>query len=184
MRPLHEKVDKQGKRWRWWLACVLACVLAGAVVIVMMAVASQNEEEASDLAPLTTTKQTSAAVTTTESIHTIPLERLKRAQMHVKKAEIFSAKSWYVPPPPPPPALPVAPPPPSAPPLPFTFLGQIQKPDGKLTIFLSGVNRVYLVSEGETIDNTYHVDGIEDGRLVLTYLPLQIKQYLDLGETS
>lgn len=120
-----------------------------------------------------------AADSGAERVDSLPLERLKRAPMQVKDANAFRAKSWYVPPPPPPPA---PPPPPTAPPLPFTYLGKIQEPNGKLTIFLSGDNRVYLVTAGETINQTYHVDGIEDGKLALTYLPLQIKQFLSMGD--
>ena len=164
------------KRWRWGLGSVTTTL-----VIVMTAAAGQQDKDASDVAQLTTRQPPSAPATAAgaDRIDNISLERLKRARMHVKKVEIFSPKSWYVPPPPPPP---VPPPPPSAPPLPFTFLGKIQEPQGKPTIFLAGENRVYLVREGETIDNTYSVDGIENGKLELTYLPLKIKQYINVGE--
>ena len=163
---------------------------AATLLIVMTAVAGQQDKDASDIDQITKRKQPSAPVSATipvsatatggDRIDSIQLERLKRARMQVKKADIFRSKSWYVPPPPPPPA---PPPPPTAPPLPFTFLGKFQESDGKLTIFLAGENRVYLVGEGETIDNNYHVDGIADGKLELTYLPLKIKQYINLGET-
>lgn len=115
-----------------------------------------------------------------ENIPKLPLERFKRERQRVKKTHVFIAKSWYVPPPPPPP---VPAPAPSAPPLPFTFMGKMQEAGGKLTIYLSDRNRVHLVSGGEIIDDTYRVDGIENGKLALTYLPLQIKQYVVLGET-
>ena len=164
------------KRWRRRLGSVTF-----ALVIVMTAAASQQDKDTGDAAQLTTRQSPSAPATAAgaDNVDKLSLERLKRARMHVKKVEIFGAKSWYVPPPPPPP---VPPPPPSAPPLPFTFLGKIQESEGKPTIFLAGENRVYLVREGETIDNTYSVDGIENGKLELTYLPLKIKQYINMGE--
>ena len=114
-----------------------------------------------------------------EHIDSLSLERLKRARMNVKKSSTFSAKSWYVPTPTP---KPTPTPAPSAPPLPFTYLGKMQEPEGKLTFFLSDGNQMRLVSTGETINDTYSVDGVEGGRLVITYLPLRIKQYLSLGE--
>jgi len=115
-----------------------------------------------------------------ENIAKLPLERFKREREQVKKTHVFIAKSWYVPPPPPPP-LPA--PPPSVPPLPFTFMGKMQETGGKQTIYLAGNNQVYLVSGGEIIDNNYRVDGIENGKLALTYLPLQVKQYIIMGDT-
>ncbi len=122
-----------------------------------------------------------AAVATSsgERIDSLSLERLKRARMNVRKSGTFAAKSWYVPTPTP---KPLPTPPPSAPPLPFTYLGKIQEAQGKLTFFLSDGNQMRLVGTGETINDTYSVDGVEDGRLVLTYLPLHIKQYLSLGD--
>lgn len=123
--------------------------------------------------------EASAPASSGERIDSLSLERLKRARMNVKKSGTFAAKSWYVPTPTP---KPLPTPPPSAPPLPFTYLGKIQEAQGKLTFFLSDGNQMRLVGTGETINDTYSVDGVEDGKLVLTYLPLHIKQYLSLGD--
>lgn len=123
--------------------------------------------------------EASAPLISSEHIDSLSLERLKRARMNVRKSSTFAAKSWYVPTPTP---KPQPTPPPSAPPLPFTYLGKIQEAQGKLTFFLSDGNQMRLVGAGETINDTYSVDGIEDGKLALTYLPLHIKQYLSLGE--
>ncbi|MDD4880630.1 MAG: hypothetical protein PHR30_06340 [Gallionellaceae bacterium] len=97
---------------------------------------------------------------------------------------LFSAKSWYVPPPPPPPPKPLPPPPPMAPPLPFAFMGQYLEPGGHQVIFLVKGDRLYTTSPGEVIDGTYRVEGIQSGQLGLTYLPLNIKQTMFVGETS
>lgn len=164
------------KRWRWGLGTVMVTL-----IIVMTTGANQPAKDVSGVVPPATRHPPvgPAATAKADRIDSIALERLKRERMQVAKAELFHAKSWYVPPPPPPPAPPPAP---TAPPLPFTFLGKMLEPQGKLTIILAGDNRVYLVSEGETIDNTYHVDGVEGGQLALTYLPLQKKQYLNIGD--
>ena len=99
---------------------------------------------------------------------------------------LFSVQSWYVAPPPPPPPPPVAaapPPAPTAPPLPFAFMGSY-RPDGAATptYFLTAGDRVYDVKIGDTLDNTYSVDGIKSGQLLLTYKPLKIQQSLAVGD--
>lgn len=163
-------------RSRLWLTATVAMVVVATTVA-----AGEEDRPAGGSDPFAPRKPQTAPAppAAAEPANGLPLERLKRGRMQVKKTDLFGSKSWYVPPPPPPPE---PPPPPSAPPLPFTFLGKIQEPAGKLTIFLAGANRVFLVTQGETIDDTYRVEGVEDGKLALTYLPLQIKQYLDLGE--
>lgn len=114
----------------------------------------------------------------------VELERLARTQAEAgtEVADVFGATSWYVPPPPPPPRPPAPPPPPTAPPLPFTYLGRYEDAPTKLTILVKG-ERMYTVSEGDVIENTYRVERVEPGLVELTYLPLNIKQSLRTGET-
>lgn len=110
------------------------------------------------------------------------LALLQRPAETKEPGNVFESKSWYVPPPAPPPAklLPPPPPPPTAPPLPFTYLGQYQDKD-KPVIFLVRGDRVLTVKQGEVIDGAYRVDGIVGTSLGLTYLPLNIKQILNIG---
>jgi hypothetical protein len=98
-------------------------------------------------------------------------------------AALFAAHSWYVAPPaaPPAPQIVQAPPPPSAPPLPFAFMGSYMAQDGNPTFFLTAGDRVYDVKVGDTLDNTYSVDGVKAGQLLLTYMPLKIQQSLIVG---
>jgi hypothetical protein len=110
--------------------------------------------------------------------------RLAESAPETGPVDLFAARTWYVPPPPPAPAKPVPPPPPSAPPLPFAFMGQYLEPSGRQVIFLVRGDRLYTTSPGEVIDNTYRVEGIQSGQLGLTYLPLNIKQTLSVGEAS
>jgi hypothetical protein len=99
-------------------------------------------------------------------------------------AALFSVQSWYIAPPAPPPAPVIvqAPPPPSAPPLPFSFMGSYKSQDGIPTFFLTAGDRVYDVKVGDTLDNTYSVDGVKSGQLLLTYMPLKIQQSLAVGD--
>jgi hypothetical protein len=110
----------------------------------------------------------------------LALEPIKRPVLESTKKRLFDSKSWYVPPPPPK-ALP--PPPPSAPPLPFSYMGKMLE-DGRTTIFLTRQNRNFVVTAGDTIESTYRVDEIGAHSMTLTYLPLNIKQTLQIGEAN
>jgi hypothetical protein len=104
----------------------------------------------------------------------------KEGEGETGAANVFSPTSWYVPPPPPPPPPPQPPPKPTAPPLPFTYLGHYEEAPAKLILLVKG-GRIYTVSEGEVIENTYLVGHFTGGSLELTYLPLSIKQSLLVG---
>jgi hypothetical protein len=99
-------------------------------------------------------------------------------------ASLFSPHSWYVAPPPPPPAPVVyqPPPAPTAPPLPFAFMGSYRSQGGGAIYYLTAGDRVYDVKVGDTLDNTYSVDGVKSGQLLLTYMPLKIQQSLAVGD--
>ena len=45
-----------------------------------------------------------------------------------------------------------------------------------------GVSNFNDVKVGDTLDNTYSVDGVKSGRLLLTYMPLKIQQSLAVGD--
>lgn len=70
----------------------------------------------------------------------------------------------------------------SAPPMPYSYLGRYVE-DGKQVILLVRSERIYTVSEGEVLENTYRVERLMRGWLEMTYLPLNIKQTIGTGET-
>lgn len=127
-----------------------------------------------------------------EPLH-VELERLARLQSkpdagsevepEMEIGNVFSATSWYAPPPPPlAPAPATAPPPaPAAPPLPFTYLGRYEDAPTLLAILVKG-ERMYIVAEGDVIEDTYRIERMTPGKVELTYLPLDIKQSLSTGE--
>lgn len=91
----------------------------------------------------------------------------------------FASTSWYVPPPPP---KPEPPPKPTAPPLPFSFMGRYEDPArSAVVVMLTRGDRLYTVSEGDVIDDTYRVERITDRTVELLYLPLKEKQSLQTG---
>jgi hypothetical protein len=71
-------------------------------------------------------------------------------------------------------------PPPQAPPLPFIFMGRLSEARDT-TVFLTMGERNLIVKPGDTIDNTYKVEEVNDTAVVLTYLPMNLRQTLPIG---
>lgn len=112
----------------------------------------------------------------------------------VMKAEIadpFAATNWSAPATPPPAAeagpkqaaaAPPAPPPaPSAPPNPFVYVGSYKDGAQQVVMLMRG-EQLLLIQQGETIDNTYRLERILPGGLVMTYLPLQLRQSVPITD--
>ena len=104
---------------------------------------------------------------------------------------LFVAHSWYTPPPPPPPPAPTltaaqeaALKAPVAPPLPFTYMGSYAPAGAEPVFFLTAGDRVYNVRVGDTLNDTYSVDSLTNGQLVMTYKPLKIQQQLTVGSAQ
>jgi hypothetical protein len=108
----------------------------------------------------------------------VPLAKLNRQQLSEDVKDMFTGKSWYVAPPPPKPE------PPSAPPLPFVYMGKLAEEGEKVVILLTKQDRSYTVREGDVLDNVYRVDEVRSPVMILTYLPLNIKQTIQIGESN
>ena len=94
--------------------------------------------------------------------------------------DMFAGKSWYD-------ASPPAKQKPeklSAPPLPFVYMGQLAEQGEKAVILLAKQDRSYAVSEGDVLDNIYRVDEVKAPLMTVTYLPLNIKQTIRIGESN
>lgn len=105
------------------------------------------------------------------------------------KGEAFANLSWLPPPPPAvivPPPRPPKPPPPTAPPLPFTFVGLMEKGTARPQAFLTKGDALLVVAAGDTIDNnTYRIETLSAQKIVITYLPMGTQQTLNiLGATQ
>lgn len=129
------------------------------------------------------------------SVRTLHASQFQEGMLHVELERLaqppeqetgiggaFNATSWYEPPPPPPPAPPAPPPVPVAPPLPFAYLGHYEDAPTKVVILTKG-ERIYTVSEGDVIENTYRVEHVAPGTVELIYLPLNTRQALGADGT-
>jgi hypothetical protein len=109
------------------------------------------------------------------------LGKLARRAQADPNQDAFAGRTWVAPPPP---VVEAPPPAPSAPPLPFTYIGKLQEGEtGPVTIYLTQGEHAYSVKKGDVIDKTYRVESIDSAHIVLTYLPLAIKQTLTFGNS-
>jgi hypothetical protein len=97
----------------------------------------------------------------------------------------FATLSWLPPaappPPPPPPVAPPPPPKPVAPPLPFSFVGMVERGADRPQAYLAKGDALLVVAVGDVIDNnTYRVDALAATGVVLTYLPLNKQQTVNV----
>jgi hypothetical protein len=89
----------------------------------------------------------------------------------------------------PPPVAVLAPPPvpaapaPVAPPLPFVFVGK-HFDGARWEVFVSRGEQTLILRAGQMIDAHYRVDTVQPPRMVITYLPLDEKQTLNIGNTQ
>ena len=115
----------------------------------------------------------------TGSATAIDLARLTRAPLDASGAAALAA-AWE-PPPPPKAAPPPPPPPPRAPALPFRVIGRLID-GGDTQVFLQSGQATLVARRGDLIERNYRVDEVNEKQVVFTYLPLNQKQQLAIGD--
>jgi len=161
---------------REWVLLALALV----VVLAAVEVYRGDGEAAQTIVEAEQTGKKNREPRRMENAGDLDLSQLRRVTTAGETEDIFEGKSWYVPPPLPSAAESLHPAPTTAPPLPFTYLGSYEDRE-RPVIFLVRDDRVLVVNVGDVIERTYRVDGIVGTALNLTYLPLKIRQSLDIG---
>ena len=167
------------KQRRWILGAVLLMTVAAAA-----SVDSQDGQDGQDgevvLADKSGSRTQQRQAEPLENVEQeVLVEQLQRPAMPQRVKDVFEAKSWYMPPP----ASKIKPVP-VAPPFPFAFIGKMKDEGARATVFLERQNRIYLVHEGDAIEGNYRVDTIKAPLMTLTYLPLDIKQTVQIGEAN
>lgn len=109
----------------------------------------------------------------------LAIEKLQRPRANVNGGNLFGSDTWEAPAPKNP-ARPPPPPPPTAPPLPYAYFGKMSD-EGRTTVFLSTAERSHAVRVGDVLDGRYRIEDINERTLVVTYLPLQQQQTLNIG---
>ena len=174
-------------------------VLAAAAVATLLAALFAPEDEGSIVGAATaTTRQVERvapaaqlAAAVPQAMRTLAIEP-RRGADDEEAASLFAKQSWQ----PETPkkimldqqaaqaALPVARVDANAPPaLPFQFLGRFVD-EGKAAYFLQAGERNVVARPGDTLDERYRFDGVVQGTLQFTYLPLNLKQTLAVGDLN
>jgi hypothetical protein len=100
----------------------------------------------------------------------VPLALPERSRLGQFRTPLFSSRSWQ----PPAPKISTAPQvaaAPAAPPMPYRYAGKLVQ-GGRQSVLLAKGDRVFPISEGETLDGGYRVESIGESQITLTYLPL------------
>lgn len=174
-------------------------VLGGAAVTTLLAALFAPEDEGSIVGPATATPRQVervavaplAAVAAPQTNRALAIEP-RRALEDEEAATLFAKQSWQ-------PETPKkimldqqaaqatrtvsavdanAPPP-----LPFQFLGRFVD-EGKAAYFLQAGERNVVARPGDTLEERYRFDGVVQGALQFTYLPLNLKQTLAVGDLN
>ena len=167
------------KKQRGWLLGIGLLL----TVVAVASVNTQNDGDTGVVQPMLSTKREShrgLERTTSESSSTnIPLDQLKRPALSGVVKDMFIAKSWYVPPPQS--TIVIRP---VAPPLGFRYIGKMLEDGNHAAVFLEKQGRIFIVHEGDAIDSNYRVNAITPPVMTLTYLPLDEKQTVQIGEAN
>ena len=175
-------------------------ILGGAAVATLLAALFAPEDEGSIVGPATaTTRQVErvalsplAAATAAAPAHRALAIEPRRALEDEEAATLFAKQSWQ-------PETPkkimldqqaaqatravAAIDPNAPPPLPFQFLGRFVD-EGKAAYFLQAGERNVVARPGDTLEERYRFDGVVQGALQFTYLPLNLKQTLAVGDLN
>lgn len=169
------------KLTRRWI--VLLGLLAGAGGLLLFSPPPKSSEVVTPtrVARPTANAVSTAAATSAAATDDTLILALRSRQHGAAPADAFALQNWTPPPPPPPPAPPK--PKPTAPPLPFTVLGK-KLEDGVWQIFLAQQDKTYIVRARDTIGSDYRVESIAPPTAVLTYIPMNERQTLAIGNAE
>jgi hypothetical protein len=160
------------KQRRWILGVALALTLTAVALMEGKDESGVAVVQADSAKTRHTQQKTGAEV---DQVGNVTMAKLTRQRLPENEKDMFAGKSWFVAPP-----VPKAQQP-SAPQMPFVYMGKLAEAGEKVVILLTKQNRSYEVREGDVLDNIYRVDEVRPPVMTLTYLPLNIKQIIQIG---
>lgn len=158
-------------------------VVLGILLVATLAVTAVSSNETVDDGVVRPLVKTADVITRSDhkagkmTLSRLDLGQINRDAEDVAAVDVFASKSWA---PPPVKVTPVVSPPvvPVAPPLPFRYVGQLEDGDGKVTIYLARGDDVHTVRVGDLLAEQYRLDAMDNGQIILTYLPMNQQQML------
>jgi hypothetical protein len=158
----------------------IGLVSALALTIAVTAVFGENEPAPGEPSVATAAVRPSAPQAGEAPAGLITLDKLNRAPPATEGIDLFASKSWVPPPPPVVIAKPAAPPKPTAPPLPYSYVGQMEGKEGFL-VFLARGNDLLSVKPGEQLGTDYRLETVSPEQITFVYIPLGERQTLVTG---
>jgi hypothetical protein len=155
-----------------------AAIVVLALVLLASVVGGREKAPDAQVAPAAT-KQASDEAAKAEDL---AVETLTRQRSEREREDLFASRSWAPPPAAAQPAAPAKPAPPpvaSAPPLPFKYLGRRADAE-RLVVYLARGEDTFNAVVGDTLQNTYSVEGISESAVQFIYLPLGTRQSLSI----
>lgn len=169
---------------------ILFATAAGLGAFVVVARVTTNQAASADVVEVATKPSRAASAPSNAQAAPKPASAVKLADRQksipATGGDAFGTLSWLPPPPPPPPPPAPAPAPapavPTAPPLPFSFVGMVERGAGQPRAFLAKGDQLLVVSAGDVIDNNnYRIDSLSPTSVVLTYLPMGKQQTINVS---
>jgi len=145
---------------------VLLAVLAGTLGFVVF--------DSARVEPATRPSNTFSSEPHRVEVAAVPLALPERSQLGKLRTPLFSSRSWE-PPAPKISTAPPVPPAPTAPPMPYRYAGKVVE-GGRQSVLLAKGDRLFPISEGETLDGAYRVESIAEAQITVTYLPLALEE--------
>jgi hypothetical protein len=105
----------------------------------------------------------------------IDLGKLERPALPAAHTDPFARRSLAAPTQ----AVSVLPAKPAAPPLPFRYMGRVTE-NGRTEVYVLRGEDIISIAAGRKIDAQYRVERITDKAIAMTYLPLNLRQSLEL----
>jgi hypothetical protein len=109
----------------------------------------------------------------------LDLAKLERHADEGARADPFASRSFAAARAPGPAQKASVAPPPVAPPLPFQYFGKLTE-NGKTEVYVMRGEELISIARGQTIGAEYRIDQVSDSSISFTYLPLKMKQNMDL----
>ncbi len=158
---------------------LLACSLLLALPVVVWVNAGEQAPQPAPKIDAGTAGRGAAPVAEPQ-LAMLDLKPLRRGDGSASIHDAFAVRSWL----PPKPVRSGPPPKPEAPPLPFTYTGKLVEEGKPTLVFLTKQNDNYVVRAGDVLENAYRVEEVGSETMTLSYLPLNVRQTLSIGNAK
>ena len=156
-----------------------ACVVLALVLIAGVVVGRERSEPSASQRPA---PRKNAASRTDAPVADLPVDRLERKPLTYSGGDLFArtapvSAAPVSEPPKPLVTTPTVVEPPAAPPLPFRYLGQMERHRARTVLLVKG-DDIVMAAPGDTVEDIYRIEAVTEVSVDFVYLPLGAHQAL------